>query len=240
MGTDSSGGWRDSAQAWIRELGEDGDYGRKYVLDRPMLDRMRRHAGSALDIGCGEGRFCRMMQAHGLRTIGIDPTESLIHRARQLDPKGDYRIAQAETFDASGQSFDLIVLYLSLIDIPDITTAITNMAASLRPGGAALIANLTSFNTAGLPGGWQWDAAGTRRFAIDRYLEERAIWVEWRGIRIQTWHRPLSTYMQLLLNAGLELKYFAEPTPSGGSPEKAEHYRRVPWFHIMEWQKPPA
>jgi hypothetical protein len=33
-------------------------------------------------------------------------------------------------------------------------------------------------------------ADGELQFCIDHYLEERAQWVEWRGIRIRNWHRP--------------------------------------------------
>jgi hypothetical protein len=42
----------------------------------------------------------------------------------------------------------------------------------------------------------------------------------------------------LLLAAGLKLVYFDEPAPIGGEATKAERYRRSPYFHIMEWQKP--
>jgi hypothetical protein len=68
-------------------------------------------------------------------------------------------------------------------------------------------------------------------------LEERAVWASWRGIHIQNWHRPLSAYMALLLGNGLELRHFSEPAPSGDDPQVADRYRRVPFFHIMEWQK---
>jgi hypothetical protein len=64
------------------------------------------------------------------------------------------------------------------------------------------------------------------------------VWLAWRGIRIRNWHRPLSAYMALLLQHGLALRYFSEPSPTGGDPQKAERYRRVPYFHIMEWEKP--
>jgi len=47
------------------------------------------------------------------------------------------------------------------------------------------------------------DADGHPRFCIDHHMEERVDWVEWRGIRIHNWHRPLSTYMSLLLDQGL-------------------------------------
>ncbi len=212
MTDDRSDGWAASAAAWVEEQGEAGDYGRRFVLDAPMLARVRGgRFATALDVGCGEGRFCRIMQAEGVETVGIDPTEALLERARALDPGGEYRLATAATLDVPAGSFDLVVSYLTLIDIPDLGAAIPKMVGALRPGGTLLIANLTSFNTAGMPGGWS-----EGRFCIDRYLEERASWVSWRGIRVQNWHRPLSAYMEPLLRSGMLLRHFAEPAPAGG------------------------
>ena len=221
-------------------MGERGDYGREFVFDAPMMERVRaKRFTSALDVGCGEGRFCRIMQACEIRTAGIDPTDALIRRARERDLDGDYRTGIAEALDFPDRSFDLVVSYLSLIDIPDFAAAIREMARVLQPGGTLLIANLTSFNTAAVDGGWTHES-GEARFRIDRYLEERAEWVSWRGIRIQNWHRPLGAYMSLLLAEGLNLRYFSEPAPAGGDPAKAAPYRRVPYFLVMEWEKPES
>ena len=234
-------GWQDSTEAWIAAQGEAGDYGRQFVLDAPMMERVRAGPyGSALDVGCGEGRFCRRLKAEGVRAVGIDPTPAMIDRARALDPDGDYRIEAAEALGFADAEFDLVVSYLSLIDIPDAAAAIREMARVLKPGGTLLIANLTNFNSAGDVSelGWTEMADGRRAFAIDHYLEERSAWIAWRGIRIVNWHRPLSTYMTLLLNEGLVLRHFAEPVPRGGDPARAAHYRRAPWFLIMEWVKP--
>ncbi len=235
-------GWEDSAEAWLRAMGDEGDFARRFVLDAPMLERVALSASkgaTALDVGCGEGRFCRLLQTQGLRTVGIDPTAALIERARECDPAGDYRVSRAETMDVAAGAFDLAVSYLSLIDIPDFTSAVVNVARALRPGGRFLVANLTSFNTAGMPEGWRPDRDGQLRFRIDGYLEERAVWVSFGGIRVRNWHRPLAAYMAAFLASGLELRHFAEPVPTGGDPATVERYRRVPWFHIMEWQKPP-
>lgn len=238
-GTSPSDGWTESADAWIDSLGEGGDFGRRFVLDAPMMALAVEGApADALDVGCGEGRFCRMLQARGVRTVGIDPTARLIDRAIALDPAGDYRIGRAEALDFPDASFDLVVSYLSLIDIPDAGAAIAEMARTLRPGGLLLIANLTSTNTAAQDGGWTTNAAGAPRFAIDHYLEERAEWVEWRGVRVRNWHRPLGAYMAHLLGAGLILIHFSEPEPTGGDPATAARYRRAPWFLVMAWRKP--
>lgn len=232
-------GWDESAAAWIADMGDRGDFNREFVLDVPMMERVRAKSyANALDVGCGEGRFCRMLQACGIRTVGIDPTDALLARAHELDSGGDYRPGHAEAIDFPDHTFELVVSYLSLIDIRDVDVAIREMVRVLRPGGTLLIANLTSFNTAAVGGGWTLEANGEARFCFDHYLTERVEWVEWRGIRIQNWHRPLSRYMSILISEGLNLRYFSEPAPMGGESAKVDRYRRVPWSLVMEWEKP--
>lgn len=228
-------GWEASAAAWIADMGEVGDYGRRFVLDAPMLARVRALApADALDVGCGEGRFCRRLREEGVTVTGVEPTPSLHAAAVARDPAGRYVAAQAEALPFPAASFDLVVSYLTLIDIDDVEAAIAEMARVLRPGGAILVANLNSFNTAGQ---WHRRPDGTRYFGLDHYLEERAEWVAWRGIEIRNWHRPLCRYMSLFLAQGLRLTHFDEPAPTGGPPEVADRYRRAPYFHVMEWRK---
>ena len=234
-----SNGWDESAQAWIEDQGENGDFSRAFVLDRVMLDRVDiGRFSNALDVGCGEGRFSRMLRAKGIRATGIDPTEALLNEARRRDPDGDYKLGRAEELQFADGHFDLVVAYLSLIDIPDCRRAIAEMARVLRAGGTMLIANINSFVSARADQSWVRSADGQYlHYPLDDYLAERSMWVSWRSIRLQNWHRPLSFYMQLLLAEGLELTFFDEPAPHGGEPERAHRYRRVPWHHVMEWRK---
>ena len=39
--TAADDGWAASADAWIKEQSDDGDYARRFVLDGPMVDRIR-------------------------------------------------------------------------------------------------------------------------------------------------------------------------------------------------------
>ena len=232
-------GWEESAEAWIATVGPEGDFARRFVLDAPMLEQVRLSgARRALDVGCGEGRFCRLLAAEGIETIGIDPAPSLIGRARQLHPQGDYRIESAESLPFADQSFGLVVAYLSLIDIPDVRAAIAEMARVLAPGGHLLIANLNSFYSASNPSGWRTGPDGTPIFAIDHYMDERSDWIGWGNLKVLNWHRPLSTYMSLLLDAGLQLRYFDEPLPQDSDPAQRDAFRRVPSFMVMDWQRP--
>lgn len=234
------GGWKVSARAWIADMGETGDFGRQYVLDGPMIERVRTLTkGVALDVGCGEGRFCRILRREGFAPVGLDPTEDLLAAARSRDPQGHYVAGRAEALAFGDARFDLVVSCLSLIDIAPAEAAIAEMARVLKPGGTLLIANLSSFKTASVDGGWQRDLLGRRtHFAIDRYLETRSSRESWRCISIVNWHRPLSDYMRWFLAQGLILTHFDEPAATGGEPAKAQRYGRVPWYVLMEWRKP--
>jgi SAM-dependent methyltransferase len=231
-------GWDRSAQAWIASLGARGDWSREFVLDAPMLAEARGlKAQTALDAGCGEGRFCRLLKDAGVSVIGVDPTEALIEEARRRDPSGDYRVGRAEALDFPAAHFDLVVSYLTLIDIEHADAAIAEMARVLKPGGSLLVAHINAFTTAAEPRGWRRDDAGEDRFTFDRYLDPRATEIAWKGIRIVNWHRPLSFYFKAFLAAGLDLRLFDEPEPAGGGTDRAARYRRAPDFCLMRWEK---
>ena len=239
-------GWGNSAEAWIADQGDHGDYARQFVLDAPMLERVRAGGSfpranpavtfaTALDVGCGEGRFPRILNGMGIKTTGMDIVPAFVEAAKQRDPQGDYVVGNAEALDFADDSFDLVVSYVTLLDIPDIRRAIPEMVRVLRPGGSLLLANLSSHTSAG---GWEEQLDGSRKYVIDNYLDEIGTWQSWHDINVFNWHRPLSLYMQLFLNEGLILRYFDEPKARGGDPEWAARQQRVAWFVIMEWEKP--
>ncbi len=217
-------------------MAEGGDWSRTAVLDPVMLERAALAAPeSMLDVGCGEGRFCRLLGARGVRTTGIDPTERLIAAARLRHPDGTYLVGRAESLPFGDEAFDLVVSYLSLVDIEEIGSAIAEMMRVLRRGGTLLVANLASHNSAGR---WLKDEAGAPLgYLIDDYLEERPIRQQWDGIDIVNWHRPLAAYMQAFLGHGLRLSFFDEPRPVEGQDRTGGKFVRAPWFVVTEWRK---
>ncbi|WP_223274809.1 class I SAM-dependent methyltransferase [Tateyamaria sp. syn59] len=232
-------GWQSSAPAWIDRMADVGDFSRAHVLDAPMLARVAAlQPKTALDVGCGEGRFCRMLGDLGIATTGVDPVEAMIDSARLRHPGGAYHIGFAEALPFDDAAFDLVVSYLTLIDIDGLEDAAAEMARVLAPGGRVLVANLTSFSTSSAAIGPRYCRdTGEKLKPLGRYLVEERMWFEWDGLRIQNWHRPLATYMQAFLSQGLTLRHFDEPEPTGGPTERVQAYARMPYLMIMEWEK---
>jgi len=224
-------------------MGDVGDTTRQYVLDAPMMAALP-DSGRILDIGCGEGRFCRMMSTRGLTVVGLDPTEALRARAQTLDPQGRYIAGRAEALPFEAASFDGVVFYMSLIDIPDFRLAINEAARVLRPGGRLLVGNLQSFVTA-RPRDWDGEGShwvienGRQRYmAVDDMLLERGYVAAWGDIRITNYHRPMSAYMTAFLDAGLHLRCYEDPPCLSPDPDLNTRYERMPWAVFMVWDKP--
>lgn len=98
----------------------------------------------ALDVGCGEGRFTRMMARAGARVTGIEPGPQQIRRALAQPNAGgeSYVEAGAESLPANSGSVDLVVFFNSLHHVPEalMDRALAEAARVLRPGGQLYIA----------------------------------------------------------------------------------------------------
>jgi SAM-dependent methyltransferase len=73
----------------------------------------------AIDFGCGTGRSTRFLQKLGFHTIGVDTAEDMIKKARQIDPKGDYRLIEDGGFSQFEEgAYDLILSAFTFDNIP--------------------------------------------------------------------------------------------------------------------------
>ncbi|MBI2723938.1 MAG: class I SAM-dependent methyltransferase [Chloroflexi bacterium] len=233
------GGWKESAAAYIA-FQDAGDVHRTLLLDPIMLAACEDVAGRrVLDLGCGEGRFCRMLRERDAETVGLDFTAGMVTVARDRDPGGRYVLGDAAALPFAGRTFDLVVSYITLVDIPDFRSAISESARVLGRGGRMVVANLGSISTASEP--WDRGPDGRRTWRrVDRYAEEFSRVYEWLGIRIENRHRPLSAYMQAYLSAGLRLLAFEEPVPGDASlreDERFDDWFRIPEFTVMVWRR---
>ncbi len=204
--------WADSVEDWIAQ----DQSIRTGMLDAWMLDALGDVSDRRIiDIGCGEGRFSRLLTNLGAEVTGLDLTEGLIDSAREL-AVGDetYLVGNAE--DLSGiedESFDIAVSYIVLVDLLDYRRSIRAAYRVLRPGGRFIVCNVHPMRTS-VPLGWVNQGGKKLFYPIDNYTDEGPREFTWWGKDFINMHRTLSSYVTAFLEAGFVFEGLLEPTPS--------------------------
>jgi len=73
----------------------------------------------ALDFGCGTGRSTRFLKRLGFTTVGVDVAEEMINKAREFDPKGDYRfINDGDLSQFADGTYDVALSAFTFDNIP--------------------------------------------------------------------------------------------------------------------------
>ncbi|MDQ6682361.1 MAG: class I SAM-dependent methyltransferase [Chloroflexota bacterium] len=221
--------WESEARnwiAWARAPGHDSYWA--FHRDR-FLDLLPRPNGPTLDLGCGEGRLPPDLKARGYEVIGIDASHTLIEHARQADPDGDYRVADAARLPLADASVQLVTALLSLHDMDDMPGAVAESARVLAAGGRLCAAIVHPMNSAGKFTSRTADAPFVIR---DSYFEDRAYAgaIERDGLRMtfSSRHRPLEAYFTALESAGFLVERLAEIPDSTAPP--GDRWQRLPLF----------
>jgi len=219
--------------AWARTPGHDS-----YWAFSPAFFEIVPAPGRAtLEIGCGEGRVARDLARRGHRVSGIDASPTLIEAAREADPDGDYRVADAGALPFDAGTFDLVVAYNSLMDIEDMAGAVREAARVLTDGGCLCICLLHPMASAGR---FESRAPEAPFVIASSYLESRRIVEQFErdGLKItfHYWCRPLEAYTRALEEAGLTLECLREPAQPpvavDGNVVEAR-WRRLPLFLFL-------
>jgi len=236
--------WINLAPAWIREARDGANPTRTGLLDTPVLEACGNVDGlRAIDCGCGEGRFCRLLVQRGAAyVLGLDLCVPMIEAATEMQSgREEYRVADVQNMSFLGDgAFDLAVSYLNQCDLADFRANTTEVFRILKPGGRLVIANLHPMLSA--VGAWHRTDDGQKLHVIlDRYFEEGER--KWRilGVEVTNFHRSLTTYIRCFLDAGFLITGIVEPTVT---PEQLKVHPqlddelRVPNFIVYVLTKP--
>lgn len=116
---------------------------RRYVLlnrwDPSHMDRINRLAtlsngDRVLEVGCGQGHLTRALAARGIDIIGVDANP----QAADVSGDGLVRHMNAESLTFDDASFDYVIAVHSLEHIPNLETALSEVARVLKKGGQAV------------------------------------------------------------------------------------------------------
>jgi ubiquinone/menaquinone biosynthesis C-methylase UbiE len=81
----------------------------------------------AIDFGCGTGRSSRFLQRLGFGTVGVDISSDMLEKARELDPKGDYRLIEDGDFSQfKDETYDLVLSAFTFDNVPTMEKKVVN------------------------------------------------------------------------------------------------------------------
>ncbi len=93
----------------------------------------------ALDVGCGTGRWCRVLDGRGYAVTGIDLQERLIDRNRGAMPQIEFVTSSIQDFERQA-TYDLVttVTVVQHMPPPEQEAAAARIGQLVRPGGRVL------------------------------------------------------------------------------------------------------
>jgi len=250
---DARAGWDEGAQAWEEFVESGADYYRHSVHGPALLAVCEPLAGlRILDLGCGQGFFCRELARCGARVVGIDISEqqlgyALKHEAQE--PVGiEYRLMSAGEVDQqwTAGSFDLVSGCMSLHDMADPASALRAAYRVLGEGGR-MVFSVPHPCTDTPYREWEVDEAGNLgALKINHYFESGARVCHWGMRRLiyhwdtPYWRHSIAGWSALIAEAGFLIRRLHEPRPTEeqvASNPHIEDARRLPSFLIFDLVK---
>lgn len=219
--------WEEHAAWWISGFtqGVDPEYVEQIL---PLALEELRGARRVLDVGCGDGQIARVaVDLDAELVVGVDPTWNQISVAAQRGGGVVYVRGAADRLPFPAETFDAVVACLVFEHIEDMDQAITEVSRVLRPGGRfCFFLNHPLLQTPG--SGWIDDQVldpPEQYWRIGPYLvEDLSIEEVEKNVFIPFIHRPLSRYVNALIDNGLCLERMLEPAPPPGFLARAAEY----------------
>lgn len=111
------------------------------AFGQQLLQWLRQHnvkPGTAMDLGCGTGILCEILQNNGIRAAGMDYSEGMIRIARAGNPEIPYDVADMITYRPD-KEFDLVTCTGDALNhigsLDDVEQIFRNVYSYLSRGG---------------------------------------------------------------------------------------------------------
>ena len=139
------------------------------VEQAAMLQLLPSMTGlTALDAGCGSGRYLQLLKDRGAHAVGVDQSDEMLRRAWRLGAtlRGDLAALPIRS-----QCIDVVVSGLALNDIGDLPAVMREFARVLKPGGSVVYSVV---HPRGRDEGWERTFETAQgKFAVDGHWHTR-------------------------------------------------------------------
>ncbi len=217
--------WDANAPTWAAEVRAGHDRTHEVFTSPRFLEFLPDLAGlSAIDLGCGEGRYTRSFARRGAHMTGVDISPQMLELARQEESREPLGIryeleSSAQLRSFAGNSFDAAVSTMALMDTPNFPAVAREAFRVIRPGGGFYFSVLhPCFMTRDST--WAKDPeGGVVGRQVSNYWGDEPYTEEWgfeNAPPFTIFYFPyrLEDYINGLCAAGFRIERVQEPRPS--------------------------
>ena len=199
--------WSNAPQQDVERHGDEGDFARQHLLNPALFSLLGGVAGkSVLDAGCGQGYFSRILAKQGAIVTGVEPADVWYRYSLEREQREPLGIAYVQqdlsAFTSHKNTFDIVVANMVFMDIPDYKTAMQNCIAALKHGGSFIFSILHPCFEENAS---EWNKKGY--VEICEYLHDYTTKTGYA----YTFHRPLSSNLNHVIEAGCVVQRIIEP-----------------------------
>lgn len=244
--------WGEVAEWYDQLVGDEGSEYQRHVVFPGVLKLLQIKGGEeVLDVACGQGVFCRVLQQQGTRPTGVDAASELIELARQRSGEIEYHTGDARQLWFLPQAkYAAATCLLAIQNIDKPAAVFAGMARALQDDGRVVIVMMHPCFRGPKYSSWGWDEpSGAQYRRVDRYLLPRKEPIvthpgKKTGEYTWTFHRPISAYVKALRGAGLLVDALEEwpshKQSTSGPRAAAENAARneIPMFMAIRAVKP--
>ena len=226
-GKDTGGAGWDEVADWYGALLSEGKSDLHENVVWPGVTRLLalQEGERVIDVACGPGDLGRIVMDAGATYAGVDASAKLIETAgERLGGDATLAVADATTMFDDGSldaeafgagSFDAAACVLALMNIGDLAGAARSLARAVKSDGRVVVVLLHPATRSPRLSSWAWDVSGERPRQyrrLDAYLGEQDLSIVMNPgavskgdepVTTSTHHRPISTYVNALSDAGL-------------------------------------
>ncbi|PZF89519.1 SAM-dependent methyltransferase [Listeria ivanovii] len=195
---------------------------------------------TVLDLGCGFGWHCIYAAEQGAKkVVGVDLSERMLRKAQQKTTSAviSYQQKAIEDIELEPESYEVVLSSLALHYVADFNTVCQKVHTNLKQNGEFIFSVEHPVFTAEGTQAWITDEQGNNLYwPVDDYFNESLRTTNFLGEEVQKYHRTLTSYIQILIKNGFQIKRIIEPQPAPelkDLPEMQDEYHRPMMLIIL-------